>query len=260
MNSVRNDVRGKPRIGQHFAKNSRIAVVQRPHGVKRVGGMARARGNAGASSVKPSVGVAQAHANTAPSSLCDHFKGAGQFGRDRQHPDVSPRRLPEAIKRRCRRLQQILRRMNPAPAMADERTFKMDSTRPRPLGNQGISFRCFDCIRQPPQRGERRIHRSGYRRRKIAGNPMRRQEAFYWRQRVVSWLHHVVACAAMNVDINHARHQDAVAEIRYATFLWNLPVRPRTNFYHDSIFHQEQGLLDAFQGSEQGCGGKRDHE
>ncbi len=100
MNSVRDDVGGEPGIGQHFAQNSGIAMVERPHGVKGVGGMAGARGETGASRIQVGIGVAQAHTNSARGGLRDDFERARQFRRNGEHANVSPRRLPEAIKRR----------------------------------------------------------------------------------------------------------------------------------------------------------------
>ena len=108
-------------------------MVQRPHGIEGVSGMAGARSDTSASRIEVGIGVAQAHANSALGRLCDHLDRAGQFGRDGQHANMSARSLPEAIKRRRRRRQQIFRRMHSAPALTDERTFKMNPQRPRPL-------------------------------------------------------------------------------------------------------------------------------
>ncbi len=132
MNPVRDDVGGEPRIGQHFAQNSGIAMIQRPHGVEGVSGMASARGDAGASRVQVSVGVPQAHANSARGGLRDDLERARQFRRNREHANVSSRRLPEAIKSGQRRSQQIFRRMHSAPLVADEWSFQMNPQRPRP--------------------------------------------------------------------------------------------------------------------------------
>jgi len=79
-------------------------------------------------------------------------------------------------------------------------------------------------------------------------------------QGIGSGFHYVVTCSAMNVDINEARRQDAVVKIDRAAVMGNLSSCLRRHFHHDSIFHQKQWLFDAFQGSEQSCGGERNHE
>ena len=148
--------------------------------------------------------------------------------------------------------------MNATTAVADERTFKMNTPRPRPLIARGLSR--FNRICQSSQRGERRIERSGNGRRKIAADTVRCQKLFDWRQGIGRGFHYVVTCATMNVDINEARRQDAVAKIDRAAVLGNLSSCLRRQFHHDSIFHQKQWLFDAFEGSEQSCGGERNHE
>src|ERR1700730_10141256 len=107
-------------------------MVQEAHGVKGVSRMAGACSEADPSRIQGSVGVPQAHTNSPSGRLRDDFDGPGQFGRNREHTNVPPRRLPEAMKGGHRRSQQIFRRMNPTPAVADERTLKMNSQRTRP--------------------------------------------------------------------------------------------------------------------------------
>ena len=155
MNSVGDDVGGKPRIGQHLAENSGIAMAQRPHGIKSVSGVAGTRSHSGASSVNVGVGVAQAHTDSTLCRFINDLDSARQFGRDGQHANVPARRLPEALKCPQGGWQQIFRRMHSPPAMADERTLQMNSQGPRPkltlleLPSAGEPLRRFFSLPQP---------------------------------------------------------------------------------------------------------------
>ena len=142
--------------------------------------------------------------------------------------------------------------MNPAPLVADERTFKMNSQRPRPQLASRRLFRGFDCVRQPRQSGKCRIHRRGNGGGEIAADAVCRQQPLDWRQRIGSGFHHIVPAAAMNVDVNKTGRQYAVAKIHRAAVAGNFPLRPRGDFCNDPVFHQEQRLLDAVQWREQG--------
>ena len=101
MDSVGDDVCRKPRIGEHFADDARIAMIQRPHRVKRVGGVPRARSYSGTRRIQIGIGMSQADADTSPRSFRNHVPSAFEFRRNGQHANVTARRLPETIETRA---------------------------------------------------------------------------------------------------------------------------------------------------------------
>ena len=107
-------------------------MIQWPHGVEGVGGMASARSDTGASRYQLSVRVAQAHTNSTLYRFGDDLYSTRQFGCDGQHANVTARGLPKAVKRGKRGRHQVFRWMHAAAAMADERTFEMNPPRSRP--------------------------------------------------------------------------------------------------------------------------------
>ena len=115
VNSIRDDVGRDLRIGQHLAEDAGIAMIQRPHGVKSVSGVASAGGDSGARGGQGQRRSVRCSRRLRVRRFGDDFDGALQLRRDGHDANVSARRLPEAIKRRHGRRQQILRRMHAAP-------------------------------------------------------------------------------------------------------------------------------------------------
>ena len=260
MNPVRDDVGGEARIGQHFTQNSGIAMVQRPHGVKGVGRMTCARRESGASGIQVGIGVPQAHTNSARGRLRDNFDSPGNSG-----AIVSTRICPRAACQKRSKAatdgaKQIFRRMDSAPLVADERTFKMNSQRPRPqLAVPSDLFRGFDRIRQSRQSGKGRVNRRGNGGGEIAADTVCRQQPLDRRQRTGSGFHHIVPAAAMNMDVNKPGASMPSPKSTTRQLPGTFALRPRGNFCNDPIFHQYQRPLDAIQRREQQVGGDRDH-
>src|SRR5580704_18715843 len=149
MDAIGNDGRRKPRVGEHFADNPWSAMIKRPHRVKRVGGVSRARSYTGARGIQIGIGMSQADAHASSRRLRNHFLGAFQFRRNRHYANVTTRRLPEAVERRQGRQLKISRRMRTAPDMTEKGTLQMDAQRPGSLPARiVVPRRAFNRIRQ----------------------------------------------------------------------------------------------------------------
>src|SRR5208337_4989331 len=159
-------------IRKHRAQNTGTAMIQiamtqrvmtqRTHGIESMRRVPRSRGDSAFGRRKVGVRMSQAHANAAPRGFGNDLGRALQFRSNRHHANTAARRLPELLEQGQRRSQQIFRRMHPAPNMADEWSFKMDSERDRStLTIRILSFALFDRIRQPFECAQSRIHRSG---------------------------------------------------------------------------------------------------
>src|SRR5579863_8980274 len=100
MNSVGDDIGGKPRVREYFAENSRVAVVEWPHRVKRMRGMPRPGGHGGARRIHIAIGMFQADADPPSRGLRDDLACTLQFGSNGHDANVPARRLPEAVEDR----------------------------------------------------------------------------------------------------------------------------------------------------------------
>src|SRR5580704_16461130 len=127
MNSVGDDIGGKPRVREYFADNSRFTVVQWPHRIKRMGGMPRAGSHGGARRIHITIGMSQADADPPSRGLRDHLPCAFQFGRNGHDANVPTSRLPEAVEGWQGRRQQVRGRMRAAANVTEERALKMDA-------------------------------------------------------------------------------------------------------------------------------------
>ena len=107
-------------------------MVERAHGVVRVGGVTSAGGDARLRLRERRVRVAEAHANATCGGGPDGFDGSGKFGGNRHHRDVPFRSLPELFEEFRGWIEQVLRRMHAAAYVADEWSFEMHSNRSGP--------------------------------------------------------------------------------------------------------------------------------
>src|SRR5579863_3868663 len=105
MNAIGNNVGGELRVGQHFAKYSGIAMIQRAHGVKRVRGMACTCFDAVARSFKARIGMPKADANSTPCCFENYICCAFELRSNCHHSNMAARSLPEALERGERRRQ-----------------------------------------------------------------------------------------------------------------------------------------------------------
>src|SRR5271157_3727332 len=105
-------------------------MIQRPHGVESVSGVAGAGANSGAGGIQRGVGVADADTDFAPRRFCYYLECSGKLRRDGYHGDVAARRLPEAFKHLQCRLDEVLRGMNTTPLVTEKWTFQMNTQRP----------------------------------------------------------------------------------------------------------------------------------
>ncbi len=106
VNSVRDNVGGELVVGKHFAEDAGLAMIERPHGIEGVSGVAGAGLHTFAGGFQRGVGVANAHANIAPGGFRDNFDRSGKLGSDGHHAHMPARSLPETFKdfqRRARR-------------------------------------------------------------------------------------------------------------------------------------------------------------
>ena len=97
MDSIGNDVCGKPRVGEHFANDSRLAMIKRPHRIKRVRRVPCSGRDTSRAEFQIGIRMSQADADSPSRGLGNHFQRTIQFGSNRHHANVSTRRLPEAV-------------------------------------------------------------------------------------------------------------------------------------------------------------------
>src|SRR5438270_5863102 len=104
-------------------------MIEWPHGIEGVGGVAGAGFHAIASGLKSGIRVADADKNFAPRRLRNHFECSGKFRGNGHHADVPASSSPESIKDLQGRLYEIRGRMNAATLVAEKRTFQMNAER-----------------------------------------------------------------------------------------------------------------------------------
>ena len=157
MNSVGDNIGGEPRVGQHLAENTRIAMVERPHGVEGVRGVPRSRVHRGPGGIQVGVGMSQADADPRRAASAMTSSAPSNSG-----AIVIMRMCPRAA---CQKRSnsdnvgssKIFRRMHAAPRMAEEWTFQMNAqgTRPRSRAlRRRFAVCAFDRIRQPLESGK----------------------------------------------------------------------------------------------------------
>src|ERR1700756_467897 len=127
MYSVGNDLGSEPLVGQHFAQNARIAVLQWTHGIEGVSGMPGPGGHARLRGLQVGIRVSDAYAHAAPRCFRDHCSRPLNLRRDGDHADMSARRLPESVKRFEGRWKDIARGVYAPPLVADEWPFQVDA-------------------------------------------------------------------------------------------------------------------------------------
>src|SRR5689334_19415983 len=130
MDSIGNQVGTQAVVAEHFAENSRITMIQWTHGIKGVRGMASASLYGGLRGGQLGVGVTNADTHLAPGRFGDHFDGSRNFGRDGHHPYMAASRLPETLEDFNCGIDQIFRRMDTSPLVAEEGALEMNSQRP----------------------------------------------------------------------------------------------------------------------------------
>src|SRR5271168_5401078 len=108
-------------------------MIERTHRVKSMSCVPCSSRDPAFGGGKIGVRMPETHAYPAARGLGNYFQCVFQFWSDRQHANVATRRLPEFFKEGQSRGQQIGRRMNSAPQMADERPFNVDSQGDRAL-------------------------------------------------------------------------------------------------------------------------------
>src|ERR1017187_7692710 len=230
------------------------AMTQRTHGIEGMRGVPRSRRDSASGRLKIGVGMSQAHANAAPRRFGNDFGRAAQFRSNRHHPNPAARRLPELLERAQLRSQQIFRRMHPAPRMANEWPLKMNSEREGSTLDVIlliiVLLAIFDCIRQPFECAQSRIHRSADGGWEITGDPMPREQLLDRRQRLGGIVHDVVSSAVVNVKINVTRRYHAIAEIGHGNSGGSLSPAPSGNFEDASLLDEHERMLDGIRGSQ----------
>ena len=276
MNAVGDEVRADAAIGEHRTQNAGTAMVQRTHGVEGMGSVARSRRNAPFGGRKIGVGMPKAHADAAPRGFGDDLERAVQFGSNRHHANAAARGLPELLEQSQGWSEQIFQRVNPAPRMADEWSLEMDSEGEGPNLRTliiadakiagvafallfGLLFALFDRIRHVFQSAQSGSHGSGDGSWKIARDPVPGQQLLDGRQRLRGIVHDVVSGAAVNVKIEVAGRDDAMAEVGHGNSGGDLPAALRGNFENASLFDEQERMLDDVGRSQQSSSSKSQH-
>src|SRR5262249_58589957 len=107
------------------------AMIQAPHGVERVGGMAGAALDGGKGLIEAGVGMPQAAMDSQLSRMSNGLDRPGKLRRDGDHPQRAPGGLPEAVQQLWRGLDKVFRGMDAPLGVADEGPFQMNTQRPR---------------------------------------------------------------------------------------------------------------------------------
>src|ERR1700687_5993375 len=119
------------------------------------------------------VGVPDADTYSATRGIDDESKCTLQLRRNREHPDAACGYIPHLVERLARNRLQVDGGVNPAPGMAEDRTFEMNAERLRARGiSAGITVRAFHSPAQIPERFQRLIKRGSDGCRTITGHSM----------------------------------------------------------------------------------------
>ena len=126
MYAVSDNVGAEIGIGENFAENAGLAMIECPHGIERVRGMAGSGANPGVSSFGRGVRMSNAYAHVAASRLGNHFDRSRQFGRNGQHAHVAACSLPKPVEDFDGGRNQIFRRMHAAALLVLEKRSTRD--------------------------------------------------------------------------------------------------------------------------------------
>ncbi len=271
MNAVRDDVGGDAGIGEHGGDDAGIAMRERAHGIEGVGGVASAGSDGALGEGEIGVGMSEADADSAGDGGGDHLEGAIEFGSDGEHADAASGGLPEALERFDARREEMLGRMDSATHMADERTFEVNADRGGANGERPgvcgdlkrgfirIRFRRVDGIGQTFERVQRAVDGSGNGGREISRDSMAREQALDRRQSFGRIVHHVVAGAAVDVEIQVTGREVVFAQIHERNLRWERAAYLRGNFNDASLVDEQQGTGNRGGRSQQACSGKGQH-
>jgi hypothetical protein len=105
-------------------------MIERPHGVEGVSGVAGTGPDTGAGGIQLRIGVADAHANIAPCRFRNYLQRSGKFRRNGHDAHLPVRGLPETFKDFECGLDEVFRGMHTAAFVTEEWTFQMDAERP----------------------------------------------------------------------------------------------------------------------------------
>jgi hypothetical protein len=88
---------------------------------------------------------------------------------------------------------------------------------------------------------------------------MPRQQLFNRRQRLGAVVHDVIPGAAVNVKINVAGRDRAIAEVSRSNPGGNWPLVPSGNFADAALLYEQEWMLDGARRSPQPCSSKSQH-
>src|ERR1051326_167949 len=136
--------------------------------------------------------------------------------------------------------------MYSALAVADERSFQVNSEwlRPQSWFPRDPRISRFDRGGKALEGDTGVLNRSRDRRRKIAGDATRSQRPLHHGQFVGRGLHHVVAGAAMNMDVNKSGREDVYAEIDFHGSRRDLQRIAATHGGDASVFDHNAGVVN----------------
>ena len=92
-------------VGEDFADQASVAMIEAAHGVESVGCGDGSGKNAAASSGSIGIAVAEAHTDAEFCGVGDRLFGSGQFGSDGHDQDIAFGCLPHAVEQCDRRRQ-----------------------------------------------------------------------------------------------------------------------------------------------------------
>src|SRR5579864_4457888 len=188
-------------------------MIQRAHSVKSVSGVVRAGSYSRSGRLQVGIRVANAATHASPRGFRNYLHCSLHFRGNGHYLDVSTGRLPVTFKSGESGWHQVFGWMNPAPGMADERSLQMNAERTRA---ESSTFSSFNSFCQPIQGTQNVLFRCGNGGRQVGSHSMLCQEGFEAGESLRVWFHHVVAHAAMNVDIEVSRGQHRAGKIEAA--------------------------------------------
>ena len=107
VQSVADDFGEQIVVGEHFADQACIAVVEAAHGVEGVGCGDGSRKDAAASGLSIGIAVAEAHTDAKLRGVGDRLFCSRQFGSDGHDEDVAFGSLPDAVEKSDRRREEL---------------------------------------------------------------------------------------------------------------------------------------------------------
>ena len=97
MDAIANQLGEQVVVCQNCAENAGVAMIERAHGIERVGCAHRAGSDGSAGFASGGVGVTDRHTHPARSGVSGKFGGFGKLGRKRHQPHVAMGSIDEAI-------------------------------------------------------------------------------------------------------------------------------------------------------------------